>query len=61
MSFGGKPKIPATPAVQTTEPVTTVTEDAGEAARKFRQKVPQGRGDTLLAGMQSILKKRLGE
>jgi hypothetical protein len=60
MAFG-KSKIPALPVAQNVEPVTTVKEDAGEAARKFRRNIPQGRQGTLLAGMQSILKKRLGE
>jgi len=55
------PKIPQMPSEP--EPVTTVTEDAEDARRRERRHLLSrgGRQSTILSGIQSALKKRLGE
>ena len=59
--FGSvKPKLP--PAQETIEPVTTIEEDAGDVRRRKRKRLSAGgRQSTILSGIQSALKKRLGE
>lgn len=54
------PKIP--PPVSEPEAVETVVETAEEAKQKRRKRLVQGgRTSTVLSGIQSVLKKRLGE
>ncbi len=54
------PKLP--PAQETIEPVTTIEEDAGDVRRRKRKRLSAGgRQSTILSGIQSALKKRLGE
>jgi hypothetical protein len=44
------------------EKVTTVEEDADEAARRKKKKLlTGGRASTVLSGIQTALKRRLGE
>ena len=57
---GGDPKLPAQ---QKVEEVNKVTDDATDAAQATRRRIALtgGRESTMLAGMQNILKTRLGE
>jgi hypothetical protein len=60
----GKPKSPKLPPPQAEpEPIATVTEDATEAGRRRRRAIASrgGRSSTILSGINSLLKKRLGE
>jgi hypothetical protein len=62
--FGGggqkDPKLPAEP--EPVESVTTITDDAGRAKRrKNRRLATGGSQSTVLSGIGSALKKRLGE
>jgi len=45
------------------EPITTVTEEGEQARRRERKRLLSrgGRQSTILSGIQSALKKRLGE
>lgn len=55
------PKIP--PAAPEPEPVSVVTEEGEQARRRERKRLLTrgGRQSTILSGIQSALKKRLGE
>jgi hypothetical protein len=54
------PKLPAPP--EEVEEIETVTEDAAVAQRRKKKGIKQGgRQSTVLSGIQSALKKRLGE
>jgi hypothetical protein len=59
----GSPKKPKMPApIAESEPITTVTEDAEVARRRERKRLSTGgRQSTMLAGIMTALKKRLGE
>jgi len=60
MSFGGKPSKPKLPEPE--EIQETVTEDEGSVKRRARKRSEgQGRQGNIFAGIQSALKKRLGE
>ena len=58
-----KPKTPNLPPVTPEpEPMAVVEEDAGKAGRRERKRLLRGgRMSTILSGIQSALKKRLGE
>lgn len=57
-----RPKEIKFPEVQQIAPVETITEDATAAARRRRKKISTGgRRSTILSGIQTALKKRLGE
>lgn len=59
-SSPSRPKLP--PAPEPVEEVAVVQEEATEAARRERKKVlTGGRRSTILSGIVSALKKRLGE
>ncbi len=62
-SVFGKPKTPKIPAQpEPIEEVAMVQEDAETAKRRERRRLQTGgRGATLISGIQSALKKRLGE
>jgi len=54
------PKLPDEP--EPIEEISTVTEDAATAQRRKKRGIRQsGRQSTVLSGIQSALKKRLGE
>ena len=54
------PKLPA--AAEEIEPVEEVEEDAGLVRRRERKKLrSRGRQQTMLSGIATALKKRLGE
>ena len=54
------PKLP--PQTPEPEPMAVVEEDAGKAGRRERKRLLRGgRMSTILSGIQSALKKRLGE
>lgn len=54
------PKLP--PAPEPIEEVEVIEEEAEEARRRERKKLlTRGRRTTILSGIQSALKKRLGE
>ena len=58
MSGGGAPSIPESEPIETVE---TVTETATEAAKKKKKKIAtQGRQSTILSGIESSLRERLG-
>lgn len=55
-----KQRLPAEP--EPVEEVEVITEEATEAARRERKKILRGgRRATILSGIMSALKKRLGE
>jgi hypothetical protein len=57
-----KPKSPKIPKVEPIEDVQVVEDTAEEEARKRKKNVGQGgRQSTVLSGIQSALKRRLGE
>ncbi len=58
-----KPKTPdLPPEPEPIEEVATVEEDAGAAAKREKKKLLRGgRRATILSGIKSALKKRLGE
>jgi len=64
-SIFGKPKTPSLPAAAPEpepEPVQMIEEDAESARRKKKKKLSEGgKGSTILSGIHSALKKRLGE
>lgn len=54
------PKLP--PEVELLEKVNIIEEEASKAARRKRKKFAKGgRKSTILSGIQSALKRRLGE
>lgn len=57
-----KPKIPKIPPLpEPIEEITVVREEAEEAGRRERKKLlTRGRRTTILSGIQTALKKRLG-
>lgn len=60
MSSGGKPKLPPPP--EPVEQVQTVTETAQEESQRRKKKIATGgRQATILSGIQSALKARLGQ
>ena len=63
--FGGgsKPKSPTLPPEpEPVEQIESVSEDSQDVARRQKKKLLRGgRRVTLLSGIQSALKKRLGE
>lgn len=60
MSGGGSAKTPKTPAV-VKEP-QVITDDEEEVKRRIRRSMANaGRAANLLAGIQSVLKRKLGE
>lgn len=62
-SIFSKPKRPKIPPMQPEpEPVSMVTEEAEVARRRERKRLSRGgRESTILSGIKSLLKKRLGE
>lgn len=57
-----KPSSPKLPKVEETETPQTVTEDEYEVKKRARQRVQTaGRAQNILSGIESVLKKRLGE
>lgn len=55
-----KPDLPAEP--EAVEEIATVEEDAEESRRREKRKILRGgRRSTILGGIASALKKRLGE
>lgn len=60
--FSGGPKSPKIAPAEEIEPIETVEESAGEARRRERKRLAKGgRRSTIVSGIQSALKKRLGE
>ncbi len=60
MSGGGSVKTPKTPAV-VKEP-RVITDDEEEVKKRIRRSMANtGRAKNLLAGIQSVLKRKLGE
>ena len=60
--FGLKPDTPNTPPPpEEVETITKVEEESEVAKRKKKQALPKGRQTTQFAGIQTLLKKRLGE
>lgn len=62
-SIFGRPKTPKIPKMEPEpEPIEMVTEEGEVARRRQRKKLMTGgRAATILSGIQSVLKKRLGE
>jgi len=59
-ALGSKPKVP--PVQEQAPPIATVEESAEEAARRRRKRLTDiSRRSTIMSGIQSALKKRLGE
>jgi hypothetical protein len=57
-----KPEQPDLPEQEEVEEIATVTEDAAVAQKRKKKGIKQGgRQSTVLSGIQSALKKRLGE
>lgn len=57
-----KPKSPSLPPIQETEEPQAVVEDETDVKRRQRRKLQTaGRSQNILAGIQTALKKRLGE
>ena len=57
-----KPKAADIPQQEEVEEVSTVTQDAADAQRRKKKDIKQGgKQSTVLSGIQSALKKRLGE
>lgn len=55
-----KPNLPPEP--EAVEEVSAIEEDADKASRRERKKIAKGgRRSTILSGIQSALKRRLGE
>lgn len=62
-SLFGRPKEPKIPAQEEEiEPIETITEDTEVKKRRERKRLLKGgRTSTILSGITSALKKRLGE
>jgi len=57
-----KPKSPELPRVEETEPVTAIAEDEETVKKRKRAFLANsGRSQNLMAGMNAVLKQRLGE
>ena len=55
-----KPKMP--PPIVEAEPITTITEDAESSRRRERKRLSTGgRQSTMLSGIMTALKRRLGD
>jgi len=50
-----------TPKMQETTDIQQVVEDEEESKKRERRRIPKGRSENILYGIQSVLKKRLGE
>ncbi len=59
----GKPSRPKIQGQQPIEDVEVIEEEAGQARERERRRLVQrrGRSSTILSGIMSALKKRLGE
>ena len=56
------PKIPTPQEPESVEQIQQIKVDATETARKRKRSlIGQGRQSTILSGVQTLLKKRLGE
>ena len=57
------PKSPKIPVQEVIEPIAVVEETAEDARRREKKKLSRktGRQGTIISGIQSALKKRLGE
>ncbi|HOK67178.1 MAG TPA: hypothetical protein PLV55_10230 [Anaerohalosphaeraceae bacterium] len=49
------------PKMQETTDIQQIVEDKEERKKQERRRVPKGRSENILYGIQSVLKKRLGE
>lgn len=60
--LGGAPKNTKSQVPQKAEDVKTITDDEGEVKRRKRASLQNhGRVENILSGIQTALKKRLGE
>ncbi|HOM61807.1 MAG TPA: hypothetical protein PLP49_10300 [Anaerohalosphaeraceae bacterium] len=50
-----------TPKMQETTDIQQVVKDEEESKKRERRRIPKGRSENILYGIQSVLKKRLGE
>ena len=56
------PKIPASPVTEPEEEIQVIEEEAGAAQRREKKKLLRGgRRSTIISGIASALKRRLGE
>ena len=57
------PKTPKIRKQEVVESVTKITDDANDEQKRVRQRISQASGyqSTVMAGIQSALKRRLGE
>ena len=61
ISFGGGGGTPDPPPVEKPVETRRVVEQAGEARESERKRVPPGRKSTMFAGIEKMLKDRLGK